>query len=277
MSVPETVFQASQILMKNWRPRVFLLLCVLAIYSQANTIDLDVPREVQEALEKLSRTQAAAADWEKFGVGSKVRFKKRSESNTFGVSEETYSETLTERRADSIAITTLVEDTGDQVTLSRPLVINELDRERANRRLPNEKYNLGGREYIAYVYQYYSTRYGKTTVHTYWIAPGIHDGVLQHREKTTDLLSVRKYTKTLLWRLVDINVPIVVNGKTVRTYCWETESGDNEGKRSWSRLCRSDRIPGGLVKGAVRTWKDSREVGSATIELLEYVIRSPNE
>lgn len=242
-----------------------------------------------DVLKDLRYSYAPGANWREFEPGSYSKYRKRGKAPIAGQYDEVSTETLDARSDTQVRLMIGLEKTGERLPWF-PLALDApfLDPTRA-RRLSDDTLTVDGKTYRAEVYQFENIKeqrgkYTYRSVHTFWLNASVPTGVLRHHEASEerviypgdstglsppsdDQLISRKESNA---HMTETDVRLTVAGKTLRCYCIETEErgrGDSSGK---SRVCSSPDVPGGRVKGEVYSYKQGKEEGYASEELLEF-------
>lgn len=251
-------------------------------------------RSNAEVLRDLHRSQASGSAWSGLAPGSYSRYRKHGESPVVGTYDETHKEILTGTTRGAAELTIeLGSDGSRHPWLPQSFTAKELEPQHAQR-FPDERIVIDGRTYDAEVYQFEDireqrSRYVRRIVHTYWINALVPGGVLRHLEVTeervlepvesngqpasVDRIVSREESDT---RLDGIDIEFTVDGKRLKCICRSNETGRrDQGKFSKSRICWSDKVPGGRVKAETSHSVDGRETGHATEQLLEFETARP--
>lgn len=242
-----------------------------------------------DVLKDLRYSYAPGAKWREFEPGSYSKYRKRGTSPIAGRYDEVSTETLDTRNTAQVRLMIGLQKTGERLPWV-PLALDApfLDPGRA-RRLPDDTITVGDKTYRAEVYQFENIKeqrgkYTYRSVHTFWLSASVPTGVLRHHEASEErviypggatglpppsddeLISLKESNA----HMTETDVRLTVAGKTLRCYCIETEErgyGDSSGK---SRVCSSPDVPGGRVKGEVYGYRQGKEEGYASEELLEF-------
>jgi len=259
-----------------WSP-VALLLAALSPVAWSLAAAEPSPATIEEALAGLETSQAAAATWQGFGIGSYARYRQQTQSERYGVRDESYSETLVRATDEALYVETAVSGTGDAVTLPQSRRSGELAAANARPLGPETVYHES-RRYDTQVYAFRRERRISYVIdvdlHTFWLAARVPGGVVKvrHERREINLLDpdrpvrIRKDVETVL---TDTDVPIRVGSETLLSYCYQTR-GFQGGDPVNARNCFNDRVPGGLVRQEARQQEDGGEDRTATHQLVEF-------
>lgn len=244
---------------------------------------------VNEILKDLRRSYAPGAEWRRFRIGSYSTYRKRGRAPIAGQYDEVYTQLLDGGDEKLLRFSVKIGANGGwerylPLALDAPI----LDASKAHR-LGDDVVTVAGKKFPAEVYQFEDIKekrgaYTYRAIHKFWLNAEVPTGVLRHievREERVeapveiggvpfreDQLVSRDETDT---KLVDIDVSMTVDGKTLRCYCIETESRDRYGT-SKSRICNSPSVPGGKVRGEARKYEQGRETGYTIEELIEFEV-----
>lgn len=226
-------------------------------------------RSVDEALRDLRRTQAEAADWEGFQPGSSVTYLKAGRSRIVGDYRERFTQVMTRRTPTAVGFDMVLEDGERNPWLPANTDVAQLASANAEK-VGEEDVFIGRKKFHAVIYQFrYEKKFGRLYdrdyEQTYWLAPGVPDGVVRHHMK---VVIDPTFTSESDMKITELNVELKAGTKTVRGYCFETEEGARGGKFTHGRMCKSREVPGALVTAEVTEMEGAQEKAHArqTIE-----------
>lgn len=205
-------------------------------------------RSVDESLRNLHHTQAEAADWEGFQPGSSVTYLKAGKSRTVGNYREIFTQVMTRRTPAAVEFDMVLE--GGERSPWPPAETDVAEFAPANaEKVGEEDVFIGRNKFHAVIYQFsYERKFGRLYEReyedTYWLAPGVPDGVVRHHRR---VVVDPTFTSESDMRVTDLDVELKAGTKTVRGYCFETEEGARGGKFTRGRMCKSREVPGAVV------------------------------
>lgn len=230
-----------------------------------------VPDSAEEALKILRRTQAAESDWSAFPDRSSVHFKVRTRRGS-AAPVDGEATIFLDRKPNGTAELQLIVRARSHygpASFDRP----ELDASNA-RLLRHENIMAAGRRFTASVYEIQTRKetpeFDLLARHVYWLAPGVPAGVVRKESEGVDSGRIVRPGGSSTTVLTDLDVPFIVQGKTLRTYCYNTTTDLPDGEREQTRYCKHASVPGGIVRMEQRKLKNGVDVYSETMELEEF-------
>lgn len=256
--------------MRPCTPMLLIALAALPVSAAAQPSSV-LPGSAEEALRLLRRTQAAESDWSTFPDRSSVHFKVRTRQGS-GPPVDGEATIFLDRKPNGTAELQLIVRARSHyaaASFDRP----ELDASKA-RLLRHENIMAAGRRFSASVYEIQTRKETKDfdliTRHVYWLAPGAPAGVVRKESEGIESGMTVKPSGTSTTVLSDLDVPFVVQGRTLRTFCYNTTTDLPDGEREQTRYCKHASVPGGIVRMEQRKLKNGVETYSETTELEEF-------
>lgn len=259
--------------MRPCTPMLLIALAALPVSAAAQTSST-LPRSAEEALRLLRRTQAAESDWSTFPDRSSVHFKVRTRQGSAPPVDGEATIFLDRKPNGTAELHVIVRARSHYAAASfdRP----ELDASKA-RLLRHEDITAAGRRFSASVYEIQTRKetreFDLITRHVYWLAPGAPAGMVRKESEGIESGEIDEPVGASTTVLSDLNVPFVVQGRTLRTFCYNTTTDLPNGEREQTRYCKHASVPGGIVRMEQRKLKNGIEIYSEITELDEFDAR----
>jgi hypothetical protein len=236
------------------------------------------PASAEQVLKELHRTAAPGARWLNFGGDSYVRARIHTVTSVSSMIEqkgertETRLEELNYQIDDEIVTADWDGDHKEFIARSRcPLEVSDFVESKATR-LPDDSVPIGKKVYPAQVYQFEKSfnvlTETRTIRWTFWLSPDVPGGEL--RRVTESESSDPGYGSREDMKLTDLDVRLVVGGKTLHCYCMESEETDVDGTIQRENICYNDSVPGGIVSKQIRVLKHGQETQRQEYVVIDY-------
>lgn len=210
---------------------------------------------VSDALANLHRSQAKAADWEGFQVGSSVTYRQVGKNTIVGGYNEKVTQVLTARSPTDLRFEMVLEDGESSPWLPATTEVIEFDAAKAEK-IGEEDIFIGQRRLHAEIYGFQYSSLGRKFWEKYWLAAGAPDGVAQFQEA---IWYDSTYTSHTDMKVTDLDVTLKAGTMTVRGYCFEIVEGLRGGRFTRGRVCKSRQVPGAVVTEETEEFEGTKE------------------